>query len=76
MKKISKLAPVLAICFIFLLVSGCDQKPQKMGTANSGEVTYERVCVDGVEYLYKSMGHGKLFAPHFRPNGTLYTCGN
>lgn len=44
------------------------------GTIGNTVLDYEKVCVDGVEYLERTSGHKGYFAPHMKPDGSLYTC--
>ncbi len=65
----------ILIVSMTLLIAGCDN-PRTTGNTYSGNVKFERICVDGVEYLYngaESLYKG-LFAPHMRPDGSLYLC--
>ena len=49
---------IILLSMIFLF--GCSPSPQ------SG-MTHNIVCIDGVEYI-------SAMYPHFKPDGTLYTC--
>ena len=57
----------LLILASILVLSGCEQS---VGTTSSGGITYDRVCIDKVEYLRAVY----RIAPHFKPDGSLYTC--
>lgn len=63
---------ILTVVGLVLLLSACS--PQK--ALNEAD----RLCRDGVEYLsYEKMSsNGTLsysIVPHFKPDGSLYTCG-
>jgi hypothetical protein len=32
------------------------------------------VCIDGVEYIVLPIKDGWAIAPHYKPDGTLFTC--
>lgn len=58
-----------------LLLSACNGKPRESRTL---EVSFDAVCVDGVEYLvrfgFDANRHHAVMAPHMKPDGTLYLC--
>ena len=58
---------------VVLALTGC-MKYDSNGTTNSGEAEFKRVCIDGVEYLSRRAGYSGYMAPHFKPDGSLYTC--
>ncbi len=67
-----RLILILSVLFIF----GCTpNEPNKTGATFSGNVRFEKLCIDGVEYLHRNRGgHNAIMSPHFKPDGTLYTC--
>ena len=48
--------------------------PSEARTTDSNSNEYELLCIDGVEYLKDSTGDRGFMAPHFSPDGSLYTC--
>ena len=66
---------VLAVGLLGLLVAGRDSTPQTVGTSTSGDLNYDRICIDGVEYLRRRVGHTAELAAHFKTDGSLYLCG-
>lgn len=63
----------LAAITLAVTLCGC-KEADKRGTTTSGEYTFSRICIDGVEYLQRSGHQHGYFAPHFKPDGTLYLC--
>ena len=78
MKRVRKYARksvlVSVSILIALLSAGCNQ-PEKVGQITSGDTQFERICIDGVEYLQQLRGNRGLLAAHFKPDGTVYACG-
>ena len=64
---------------IFLIIAltfySCESF-ENNGLSYSGDEKFTRACIDGVEYLIRSAkgSYRGYMAPHFKPNGTLYTC--
>jgi hypothetical protein len=65
----------LTIALLVLILFGCGEA-DKVGTAFSGNYKFERICIDGVEYLHYNWGYQSGLSPHFKPDGSLYTCNN
>jgi len=45
-----------------------------MGVSYSGEKTFNKICLDGVEYFYNDGGDNESLTPHFKVTGELYLC--
>lgn len=67
----NKLALLLLITSVFL--AGCKEY-QTEGKAYSGEMGFDVICIDNVEYLIAERGNRVFLLPHFKPDGSLYTC--
>jgi hypothetical protein len=73
MKKLNRLALTASMLSVLLCVSGCTDY-QSNGVTHSSSERFERICIDGVEYLTRQMGHRGFMSAHFKPDGSLYTC--
>ena len=63
------------MCLVVLvLLAGCT-KPNSMGSTYSGGKEFNKICIDGVEYLQRVQGYGGYLAPHMKVDGTVYKCG-
>lgn len=68
--------------FMLLLLSACSESeiaktavPLKGGTGGTGKKGWETLCIDKVEYIYKSSGsYGGLLSVKFKPDSTVITC--
>lgn len=51
-------------------------KPKTLMSTHSAHLSlpYTILCIDGVEYLHNNAGSGSVMVPHFKPDGSLYTC--
>lgn len=56
------------LAVLVILLAGCS--PNQDSVEGSGSSKYWIDCIDGVEYLRRM----RTMAPHFKPDGTLYTC--
>jgi len=65
----------VSVFYIFSipLIMGC-KEDHFVGSVTSGAKEYNRICIDGVEYLKTGTGRMGFFAPHFRQDGSLYLC--
>lgn len=63
---------IILVIFIISLTSCVEQN--STGTTKSGEGVYQKVCIDGVEYLQREGGYHGYMAPHFKQDGSLYIC--
>lgn len=61
---------LIAIAALVMVLSGCSE-PNTTRASYSG---FNRICVDNVEYLMRYQGYNGYMAPHFKPDGSLYTC--
>jgi hypothetical protein len=67
---------VMILIFSAILISACAPAGVTSGADAYGNMDgYTIVCIDGVEYIQKSVvgGFGYL-APHFSRNSVVYTC--
>lgn len=64
---------LLAMVVCLGLLSGCNET-NNVGVSSSGDVSFLRICIDNVEYLIRRNGNNGYMAPHFKPDGSLYTC--
>jgi hypothetical protein len=64
---------ILAAAVLAIALCGC-KEADKRGTTTSGDYTFSRICIDGVEYLQRTGHQHGYMAPHFKPDGTLYLC--
>jgi len=66
---------IFFVCLFSFALSGCNgPENQSAGTSLSGKRHHEKICLDGVEYLYLQHGYGGYMAPHFKQDGSLYLC--
>lgn len=60
--------PVLLAALAAMLLSGC--------SSQAALDHAKTICRDNVEYLvYIDPGYIRTVVPHFKPDGSLYTCG-
>lgn len=64
---------ILIVLFVTIFIFSCAE-PKEVGIAYSGESQFSRVCIDGVEYLYRRLGNIGYLSPHFKITGDLYLC--
>lgn len=68
------------ICSIFMYalykeISTSNKVHKILPNIISGNIEFERHCIDGVEYLYRKTGLYEVFSsPHYKQDGTLYIC--
>lgn len=65
-----------ALLLIFgIYLTGCGESNRQ---EKELEITFDKVCVDGVQYLIRvgtpRNTHAGVMAPHFKPDGTLHLC--
>ena len=71
----SKLKYVACALLLVCLVGACTQpRPAVVGTATSGKLKFWVICLDGVEYLTLGQSKDAYLSPHFKRDGSLYTC--
>lgn len=72
-KPLAALIVLIALAIMILaLLAG---SPVSTGSTMSGTQDFNKICIDGVEYLYLQVSAGPGYlAPHFKPDGTLYLC--
>jgi hypothetical protein len=66
----------VCFCAAALLLAGCVPANYERLATDAASLR-EVVCIDNVEYLaipVKSNGDSWAITPHYRPDGTLYTC--
>lgn len=65
----------LIFIFAFLVLVGCES-PSSGGSVQSGSMEFKKICVDGVQYLFKIdlMSHRGFMAPHLKPSGLPHLC--
>ena len=71
---------LIVLCFMLV---GCERsdveypvKPKMLTAVDSGVIalSFAKLCIDGVEYLHNDGGNTSVMVPHFKPDGSLYTC--
>jgi hypothetical protein len=64
-------ASLVCVSAAAMLLGGClDLQQQADKTAAQRQI----VCIDGVEYIAIPLKESWAMAPHYKPDGTLYTC--
>jgi hypothetical protein len=64
---------LVGLCSAALLLGGClSLQEQANQTASQRQI----VCIDGVEYIAIPLKSSWAMAPHYKADGTLYTCAN
>jgi hypothetical protein len=64
---------LIGISAAAILLGGCvSLQEQANETASARQI----VCIDGVEYIAIPLKSSWAMAPHYKPDGTLYTCTN
>ena len=44
------------------------------GVSRSGDLDFDRICIDDVQYLYRSGGHRGYMSPSYNIDGSLNLC--
>lgn len=70
------------IVFVPFLLVACSYTPEELAkNRHEWEKEHQEdfrdkplVCRDNVEYIYMPNAHGASATPHYKPDGTLFTC--
>lgn len=53
-----------------LVLAGCNTPAGRQAEADNSD----RVCIDGVSYIYMRNAYGSSVSPHLKADGKPYTC--
>ena len=58
------------IILVAMVLSGCNTPEGRQREADRSD----RVCIDGVSYIYMRNAYGSSISPHLKVDGKPYTC--
>lgn len=56
---------LIFIMLVLSLLVGCGKQPQTIQDGYYSKSDFSEHCIDGVVYLFRHAGHGKMLAPKF-----------